>query len=260
MDGQVIGISRTRDEIDDTISLVAPLDAKVLITGESGVGKSLLARLIHHRSGRPGPFVAINCAALPDSVLECELFGVRHSVTRGWLEYARGGTVLLDDIGALSLHLQSRLLRFLEHDDRRRVRSRVEPPRVLAATQQHLLECVTAHAFREDLYYRLNIIHLVVPPLRDRPEDIPAFVAHFMEHFSRAFHATPPRVSDEAVATLTAYPWPGNVRDLAKVIEQLVRLHRNGLISSADLPIHIAQGLAGPAPMVSCRGPRRSTM
>jgi two-component system response regulator AtoC len=119
---------------------------------------------------------------------------------------------------------------------------------------------VTAHAFREDLYYRLNIIHLVVPPLRDRPEDIPAFVAHFLEHFSRVSHVTPPRMAEEALALLTAYSWPDNVRDLAKVIERLVGLRGASFISSADLPIHIAQGLAWPAPMMSCRGPCRSTM
>jgi DNA-binding NtrC family response regulator len=261
----LVGVSRALREIEQEIDYVAPLDVKVLITGESGVGKSVVARLIHQRSQRTGPFVTINCAARRDVLLESELFGGHGRVTgayqdmRGWLERAQGGTIFLDDVAEMSPRIQARLLQFFESGESQRVGSdrvrTVRDVRVITATNRHLLECVLAGAFREDLYYRMNVIHMVVPPLRERPEDVAPLIAHFLETFSAAHHLARPLLAEPAMAKLTAYAWPGNVSELATVTKRLVVSQGVGAISTADLPMGIAHRLIGPG----SRAPRTRT-
>src|SRR5436190_7554629 len=193
--GTVVVASDAMRRIDDELRQAARADAKVLITGESGVGKEIVARLIHRYSARSSrPFVAINCAGVPDSLLESELFGhVRGSFTGayrdkpGLFEQAHGGTIFMDEVGEMSLRMQALLLRFLEDGDIHRVgadrRSGTVNVRVVAATNRVLLDRIAAGTFREDLYYRLNVIHLVIPPLRDRRDDIAPLLKHFLETF-----------------------------------------------------------------------------
>jgi transcriptional regulator with PAS, ATPase and Fis domain len=234
--------------LDEDLRDAARSDAKVLITGESGVGKELAARTIHAFSARSsGPLVALNSAGVPDTLLESELFGhVRGSFTGayrdrpGLFELARGGTVLLDEVGEMSLRMQSLLLRFLETGEIQpvgsdRPRTRVDV-RVIAMTNRRLVDQMAAKAFREDLYYRLNVIHIIVPPLRERREDIPALVEQFLRTSVQRYGVEPPAVSPEALACLVEYSWPGNVRELKNVIERCVVRTRDRLIVPGDLP------------------------
>ena len=216
---------------------------KVLITGESGVGKDLVARHIHNHSPRKAaPFVAVNCAGLTETLLESELFGhVKGSFTgafrdkRGKIQLAHRGTLFLDEVGEMSLRMQALLLRFLENGEIQAVGS--DQPqtqvdvRVVAATNRNLSELVTAGQFREDLYYRLCVIHLQVPPLRERPEDIQALMQHFLARTGRELAFT-----DAATRAFLGYRWPGNVRELLNVIEQLVCLSATGVVDVEDLP------------------------
>ena len=202
----MLGTSAAMRAIEREIDVAAGCSAKVLITGESGVGKELVARLIHEGSARrANKFVAINCAGLPDSLLESELFGhVRGSFTgayrdkKGWLEAAHGGTIFLDEVGEMSLRMQAMLLRFLETGEIQRVGSERALPaldvRVIAATHRNSSECVRERTFREDLYYRLNVVHIEVPPLRDRRGDIPVLLKHFLSMFSSAHRLPVPEV------------------------------------------------------------------
>jgi len=250
MEKQLVGASRALRQIDHEINLIAPVAAKVLITGEPGVGKDLIARLIHQRSQRTGPFLTINCAAVPEAVLESELFGHASGPLAGWLEQARQGTVFLDNVDQLPLHVQAHLLRFLEHSDQRGgpdCPQSASNIRVITATSQNLLERVAMGGFREDLYYRLNVIHLVIPPLRERPEDVAPLITHFLETYSAARQMPRPVLSEEGLAKLTAYAWPGNVAELANVMERLV-LRGVTPVSPADLPIAIARGPVWSAP------------
>ena len=200
--------------IEEEVDCAARSNAKVLLTGESGVGKEVVARLIHERSARAhSPLVTINCAGVPDTLLESELFGhMRGSFTdahrdrKGWLEQAHFGTVFMDEIGEMTLRMQALLLRFLENGEIQRVGSNrtkvVVDVRVIAATNRNLLARVADKSFREDLYYRLNVIHIPIPPLRDRREDIPHLFKHFVRTFSRAHKVPEPSVSEEALARL----------------------------------------------------------
>jgi transcriptional regulator with PAS, ATPase and Fis domain len=237
--------------LDEDLRDAARSDAKVLITGESGVGKELAARTIHAFSARSsGPLVALNSAGVPDTLLESELFGhVRGSFTGayrdrpGLFELARGGTVLLDEVGEMSLRMQSLLLRFLETGEIQpvgsdRPRTRVDV-RVIAMTNRRLVDQMAAKAFREDLYYRLNVIHIIVPPLRERREDIAMLVDQFLRLSVQRYGVEPPEISPEAMACLVEYRWPGNVRELKNVIERCVVRTRNRLIVPADLPPEI---------------------
>jgi transcriptional regulator with PAS, ATPase and Fis domain len=237
--------------LDEDLRDAARSDAKVLITGESGVGKELAARTIHAFSARSsGPLVALNSAGVPDTLLESELFGhVRGSFTGayrdrpGLFELARGGTVLLDEVGEMSLRMQSLLLRFLETGEIQpvgsdRPRTRVDV-RVIAMTNRRLVDQMAAKAFREDLYYRLNVIHIIVPPLRERREDIATLVDQFLRLSVQRYGVEPPEITPEAMACLTEYRWPGNVRELKNVIERCVVRTRNRLIVPADLPPEI---------------------
>ena len=221
-------------------------DGKVLITGESGVGKDLIARCIHGRSTRSRqPFIAVNCAGLTETLLESELFGhVKGSFTGayrdkpGKLQLAHRGTLFLDEVGEMSLRMQAVMLRFLENGEIQSVGStasgvRVDV-RVVAATNRNLPDLIAAGSFREDLLYRLRVIHLHVPPLRERPEDIRLFVAHFIESAARRV-----TVTEDAMHVLERYRWPGNVRELQNVIEQSVWLSASDVIDVDQLPVAI---------------------
>ena len=256
----MLGTSAAMRAIEREIDVAAGCSAKVLITGESGVGKELVARLIHQGSARrAGKFVAINCAGLPDSLLESELFGhVRGSFTgayrdkKGWLEAAHGGTIFLDEVGEMSLRMQAMLLRFLETGEIQRVGSeRALPPldvRVIAATHRNLAQCVKDRTFREDLYYRLNVVHIEVPPLRERRGDIPVLLNHFLSMFSAAHRLPVPEVAPDALQRLASYEWPGNVRELKNVAERLVVGSRSGRIETSVLPSDISSGGAESTP------------
>ena len=266
---QLVGTSAAIREIEQEIECAARTDAKVLLTGESGVGKEVVANLIHQDSRRRfAPFVAINCAGVPDTLLESELFGhVRGSFTdahrdkRGWLEQAQGGTIFLDEIGEMSVRMQAVLLRFLENGEIQRVGSErmhsIVDVRVIAATNRNLLEQVAEKKFRDDLYYRLNVIHVAIPPLRARMEDIQPLLMHFMRASSDAHRVPQPRLMDETVARLLAYPWPGNVRELRNVAERLVVRARTDVIPPTDLPKEIVgkweqpTSVVGPAPSLT---------
>jgi len=249
----MLGTSAAIRDVEQEIAVAGACSAKVLITGESGVGKELVARLIHEGSGRRATrFAAINCAGLPDTLLESELFGhVRGSFTgayrdkRGWLEAAHGGTVFLDEVGEMSLRMQAMLLRFLETGEIQRVGSeRPLPPldvRVIAATHRKLADCVKERTFREDLFYRLNVVHIEVPPLRDRREDIPALLNHFLSAFATTHRVPRPELEPETVHRLSAYDWPGNVRELKNVAERLVVGSRSGRVDTGVLPTHVAE-------------------
>jgi transcriptional regulator with GAF, ATPase, and Fis domain len=257
----LVGTSPAMLDLKAEIERVAQSDAKVLITGESGSGKELVAQAVHTGSPRSErSFVAVNCAGIPETLLESELFGhVRGSFTGayrdklGKLELADRGTMFLDEIGEMTLRMQGLLLRFLETGELQkvgndRVVGRVDV-RVLAATNRNLRDMVAQGSFREDLFYRLNVIHLVVPPLRERREDIPNLVNYFLQQFMRNDGRVDREVSPEAMAVLSQYHWPGNVRELANVIERVTVTARGQSIGVEDLPseIRMQQGLP-PAP------------
>ena len=245
-------------EISQEVLYAARSDAKVLISGESGVGKEVIARLIHQRSRRAhSQLVTINCAGVPDSLLESELFGhVRGSFTdahrdkRGWFEQAHGGTIFMDEVGEMSMRMQALLLRFLENGEIQRVGcdrvSSMVDVRVIAATNKNLLEHAANKTFREDLYYRLNVIHLAIPPLRERREDIPLLFDHFLRAYGKKHHIEPPTLLEETMARLVAYDWPGNVRELKNAAERLVIRKEGAIISPEDLPREIAGKWSGP--------------
>jgi transcriptional regulator with PAS, ATPase and Fis domain len=245
---ELTGTSTQIIELKKEIHRIARSDAKVLITGESGVGKEVVAREIHARSARSTrAFVPVNCAGLPETLLESELFGhVKGSFTGayrdkpGKLESANGGTVFLDEVGEMTLRMQGLLLRFLETGELQKVGvDRVVGTanvRVIAATNRKLTDLIQQGQFREDLFYRLNVIHLVVPPLRERPEDIPALLELFLRRFSQENGHKGHVMAPEAITLLAQHSWPGNVRELQNVIERLVVVGRNDTIGPDDLP------------------------
>jgi DNA-binding NtrC family response regulator len=263
MEIQLIGSSAAMHDIAQEILCASRSDAKVLISGESGVGKEVVARLIHHRSRRGhSPLVTINCAGVPDSLLESELFGhVRGSFTdahrdkHGWFEQAHGGTIFMDEVGEMSWRMQALLLRFLENGEIQRVGSdragsRVDV-RVIAATNRNLLEHTANKAFREDLYYRLNVIHIAIPPLRERREDIPQLCDHFLRFYAERHGVESPTLLDETRSRLVAYDWPGNVRELRNVVERLVVRLGSQVLAPGDLPREIAGKWSAPVPVAT---------
>ena len=240
----IIGSSGKMKEVLDLAGRVAASDANVLITGESGTGKELLAKGVHFNSPRAsGPFVAVNCAAIPEALIESELFGhVKGSFTgairdkEGKFELADGGTLFLDEIGDLRIDLQAKILRALQEREIDRVgggKPVSVDVRVIAATNKDIERAVKEGIFREDLYYRLNVITLLIPPLRERKEDIPLLVSHFLKKFNTAGDI---HMDAAALETLTAYGWPGNVRELENVIERASVLRRGLLITREELP------------------------
>ena len=250
-------------EVTQEILCAARSNAKVLITGESGVGKEVVARLIHQGSQRAkSPLVTINCAGVPDTLLESELFGhMRGSFTdayrdkRGWFDQADGGTVFMDEVGEMSLRMQALLLRFLENGEIQRVGSErvcsTVDVRVIAATNRNLMERTAEKSFREDLYYRLNVIHIAIPALRERREDIPPLFDHFLQAYGQRHRIEPPRLLEETMARLVAYDWPGNVRELKNAAERLVIRKGSEVIAPEDLPREIAGKWAAPAAVAS---------
>ncbi len=247
----LIGTSESTQSLEQEISDAARSDAKVLLTGESGVGKEVVARLIHEQSRRRQvKLVALNCAAVPDSLLESELFGhTRGSFTGayrdkpGLLELANSGTIFLDEIGEMSLRMQALMLRFLENGEiwrigADRIQARTDV-RVIAATNRDLQDRIEQREFRADLYYRLNVLHIQIPPLRERREDIPLFLDHFFRVYADQHLAPVPELTAAARAALIAYDWPGNVRELKNLIERLVVRRRSGPIHEPDLPVEV---------------------
>ena len=243
----IIGDHEKMGKVFETVEKVADSDSTVLILGESGTGKELIAKAIHYSSyRREGPFVPVNCAAIPSELLESELFGHEKGAftnairTRiGRFELANGGTLFLDEIGDMTPHLQSKLLRVLQERQFERIGG-IKPIktdiRILAATHQDLKKAILQKKFREDLYYRLNVIPIEIPPLRERRSDIPILVHHFLAHFSESKKKKITGMTDETLRRLMEYDWPGNVRELENMIERIVILSNHEVLTLQDLP------------------------
>ncbi len=250
---QIVGQSKLMKDVFAKIQRAAPVDSTVLILGESGTGKELVAQALHHNSPRKkGPFVAVNCAAVPATLVESELFGhVRGAFTgatdrrMGRFEQADGGTLFVDEIGDFEIGLQAKLLRVLEtftvtpvggHEDRK------VNVRVVAATSRDIRKMVEEGKFREDLFYRLNVVTVHLPPLRQRPDDVPLLVDHFLRDITANKHTAPHRVSPEVMRRFQAYRWPGNVRELRNALERMMILADNETMTENDLPSEILTG------------------
>ena len=270
MSGEIlIGTSPVTRYLEAEIVDAARSDAKVLLTGESGVGKEVVAKMIHQQSRRRGvKLIALNCAAVPDSLLESELFGhVRGSFTGayrdkpGLLELANNGTIFLDEIGETSLRMQALLLRFLENGEIWRIGAdRMQTTtdvRVIAATNRDLADRIAQREFRADLFYRLNVLHIKIPPLRERREDVPLFLDHFFRAYSQRHTSAVPELTAAARAALIAYDWPGNVRELKNLVERLVVRTRSGAVDEGDLPTEVL-GLSRRRTLPSAAAPVRS--
>jgi two-component system response regulator HydG len=251
--GEMVGGSPVMQAVFQTLSKVAPSDSSVFIFGESGTGKELVARAIHQRSRRAqGPFIKVNCGALTETLLESELFGHEKGSFTGAIkrklgrfELADGGTLFLDEIGDISPAVQLKLLRVLQEREFERVggeQTLKVDVRVLSATNKDLKSAVTAGRFREDLYYRLHIVPITIPPLRQRREDIPLLTSHFIEKLGVRTNAAIRGIDDDALARLMAYPWPGNVRELENAIEQAMVFGEGERIGVAALPPFLKGG------------------
>lgn len=244
---QIIGTSQAIKQIYDLTSKVSNCQSTVLILGESGTGKELIAKAIHYNSDRAEkPFIPVNCGAIPTELLESELFGHEKGAftnaiaTRiGRFELADGGTIFLDEIGEMPPILQVKLLRVIQERSFERIggaKTVNVDVRIVAATNRNLDEAVKEGRFREDLFYRLNVIPIEIPPLRERKEDIPLLCAFFVEKHAKRFGRPPMTISSEAMRLLTHYPWPGNVRELENTIERLLVLKDNNMVTPLDLP------------------------
>ena len=263
----MVGESYAMRQLREQVAMAAPTNGRVLIYGENGTGKELVARAIHALSRRrTGAFVEVNCAAIPEELIESELFGhVRGAFTgavadrRGKFEVADGGTIFLDEIGDMSLKTQAKVLRVLQEQTMEAVggtaRIKIDA-RVLAATNKDLQAEIRGGRFREDLYFRLNVIPIFVPPLRDRQEDISLLADHFMADFAREYGRRLKRFESGASSTLQHYTWPGNVRELRNVIERLMIMVPGDVVSAADLSFLDPSALTRPAPDAS--GDRRT--
>jgi DNA-binding NtrC family response regulator len=259
--GDFVGASKAIREVFQFIESVAQRDVPVMITGESGTGKEVVARTIHRLSRREAkPFLAINAAAIPESLIESELFGhERGSFTgavatrQGVFEQANGGTLLIDEIAEMPMSLQPKLLRVLADGRVRRLGGSHEfefDVRVLAATNRDPLKAIEEGKLREDLYYRLNVVPIGLPPLRERSEDIPLLVQHFVQEFNTKHHLQIEGASDEAIAMLRAYSWPGNVRELRNIIERSVVLAKGDWVEEKDLPPYVRDPALRPEKLV----------
>jgi putative PEP-CTERM system response regulator len=247
---QIIGSSDQMEEVFEAIRRVADSSATVILRGESGTGKELVAKAIHYNSSRrSGPFISVNCAALPEGLIEAELFGHEKGaftgaqlMVEGRFERAHQGTLFLDEIGALGLPLQSKLLRVLEEREITRLGGRTAIKvdiRLISATNENLEDAIAAARFREDLYYRINVVPINLPPLRDRREDIPLLIEHFSRRFSQEHNTGKKRIDPEALHYLSDYGWKGNVRELENLIQRLVLMTDGETITASDLPPHI---------------------
>ena len=245
--GPLVGVSRRMRAVFDMIERLGRTTSTVLITGESGTGKELIARAIHRSSPRAArPFVSINCGALPENLLESELFGHEKGAftgavkeKKGLFKEAEGGTLFLDEIGETSVAMQVKLLRALQERVVRRVGGNVEEPvdvRIICATNKDLAKMVSEKTFREDFYYRIAVIPLPIPPLRERREDVPLLVRHFLRQVAAEQGIAEKKITTEAMRVLEAYAWPGNVRELENLIERTVALEPGSLITTASLP------------------------
>ncbi len=245
---EIIGVSPPMQRIFEMIRRVAGSDVPVLITGDSGTGKELVARAIHQRSGRKnGAFIAINCGAIPENLLESELFGHEkgaftgaHRQMKGKLEYANGGTLLLDEIGEMPLSLQVKLLRFLQDGKLERVGGRESisvDTRILAATNMNLKEAIERRLFREDLFYRLSVIEVLVPSLQERGEDVVLLAQAFLLRYRELFNSRVSGLSEEARASIAAHAWPGNVRELENRMKRAVLMTKGLMIQPSDLEL-----------------------
>ncbi|MFH1093820.1 MAG: sigma-54 dependent transcriptional regulator [Candidatus Omnitrophota bacterium] len=247
---EIIGSSGKMMEVFEIIKKVTSTDVTVLIQGESGTGKELAARAIHYNSGRSNePFIKVNCAAIPEGVLESELFGHEKgaftdagSRKTGRFEAADKGTIFLDEIGDMSLAMQAKILRVLQEKEFERVGStevvKVDV-RIIAATNKDLFRAVKEEQFREDLFYRINVVSINLPPLREKREDIPLLFEHFMHKFNKEFNKSIEHISLEAMELLMKYPWPGNVRELQNALQRAIILSEGKMITNKDLPFYI---------------------
>jgi len=256
----MVGESSRIREIYQFVGRVAAADSTVLITGESGTGKELVARAIHRNSRRANrPFVAINCAALTESLLESELFGHEKgaftgafSQKKGKIEIGDSGTLFLDEVGELALPLQAKLLRVLQEREFERVggtRPIKVDIRLIAATNRNLDDAIKHSQFRQDLFYRLNVVSVTMPPLRDRREDIPLLATYFVQKYSREANRPVVGISPEAHALLTSYDWPGNVRELENALERAVVLGSSDHIRPEDLPEALVETTSSNEPL-----------
>ncbi|HEX4895020.1 MAG TPA: sigma-54 dependent transcriptional regulator [Solimonas sp.] len=262
--GGLLGNHESIRQLRSLIERLARSQAPVHIAGESGTGKELVARLIHARGPRAsGPFVPVNCGAIPSELMESEFFGHRkgsftgaHRDKAGLFQSAEGGTLFLDEVADLPAHMQVKLLRALQERAVRPVGGEAEIPvnvRVISATHKNLQQLVAAGQFRQDLYYRLNVIEVRTPPLRDRREDIPLLAASILERLARSLGETSsPRLDDSALQALRSYPFPGNVRELENVLERALTLSEGGSVTVADLQLR--QGAPAPAPQDGAGG------
>lgn len=254
---KIIGESKMMKDVFAKIQRAAPVDSTVLVLGESGTGKELVAQALHHNSLRKkGPFVAVNCAAVPATLVESELFGhVRGAFTgatdrrMGRFEQSDGGTLFIDEIGDFEIGLQAKLLRVLEtltvtpvggHEDRK------VDVRVVAATSRDIRKMVDEGTFREDLYYRLNVVNITLPPLRERPDDIPLLVDHFLREISEQKHTPPKRIAPEVMRRFQQYRWQGNVRELRNMLESMMVLADGDVLTERDLPDRLTTAIPQP--------------
>ena len=252
--GEIIGKSRVMREVFETIERVAPAQSTVLITGDSGTGKELVARAIHKKSTRKDKsFVAINCTSIPENLLESELFGhVKGSFTgaigdkKGLFEEADGGTLFLDEIGDLDLPLQAKLLRALQEKTIKPVGANKEKSidvRVIAATHKDLNKAIEEENFREDLYYRLSVLPIHLPALKQRKEDIPLLAQHFLEKYKQLNNSSVQSISHQAMSELINHTWNGNVRELENIVERLTVMNRGETIESTQLPVKVEEDM-----------------
>ncbi len=249
---KIVGDSPKICDVLKLAGSVSKTDTTVLITGESGTGKELLSRATHVNSPRSsGPFLTVNCAAIPATLLEAELFGYEkgaftgaHKRTKGKFEIASGGTLFLDEIGDMELDVQAKLLRILETQEFERLgggKTIKSDVRIIAATNQNLEQMVEKKRFREDLFYRINVFPIHIPPLRERKRDIPQLSTHFIHEFSNAFGRKPPELSEKAINKLRHYPWKGNIRELKNVLERAMILCKGSQITSSHLILNESQ-------------------
>jgi transcriptional regulator with GAF, ATPase, and Fis domain len=265
---QIIGNSRALETVLEKVERVAPTGSTVLIEGETGTGKELIARAVHNLSPRCGrPFIRFNCAAIPLDLLESELFGHEKGAFTGAIaqkigrfEMADGGTLFLDEVGDIPQPLQPKLLRVLQEQEFERLgsgRTHQVDVRLVAATNRNLADMVERSEFRSDLYYRLNVFPLPLPPLRERQEDIPALLIHFVEVFSRRMGKQIDEIPEETTAAFSSYSWPGNIRELQNLVERAVILANDGVLPN-PLPASRSQKVASSAGPITLRESERS--